>query len=108
MMVFYNVTKCNLEIGTNVLKENVPSTSRLHPSFNTKIVVTVLPEILLLIYERRGFKKTAILMHTSVRNCYLTFYCWLPASVLRDQKSGPEYILDLAQIRVQWRVVSIK
>jgi hypothetical protein len=55
MIVFYNVTKCNLEIGTNVLKENVPSTFKLHPSFNAKMEAAVLPEILLLIYERRVF-----------------------------------------------------
>jgi len=55
-MVFYSVTKCNLEIGTNVLKENVLSTFKLHPSHNAKMEATVLPEILFLIYERRRFK----------------------------------------------------
>jgi hypothetical protein len=93
-MVFYNVTTCSLEIGTNVLKENIASTFKLHPSFNTEMEASVLPEILLLIYERRGFKRPPF---NAVSNCYLTFYWWLSASVLRDQKSGPEYIIDLAQ-----------
>jgi len=56
-MVFYNVIKCSLEIGTNVLKENMHSTFQLHPSFNTEMEASVLLEILLLIYERRGFKR---------------------------------------------------